>query len=72
MGFAFATGAVLRLLHRGRDLSGRAMDLVAIVAAVAIPLAMSAFPEWDGLLQRGMFAIAYVWYGFELLRAGDG
>jgi len=47
------------------------MDLVAVVAAIAIPLAMSALPEWDGLLQRGMFAIAYMWYGFELLRTGD-
>ena len=71
MGFAFAIGAVLRLLHRGHDLSGRVMDLVAIVAAIAIPLAMSAFPEWDGLLQRGMFALAYIWYGFERLRNGN-
>lgn len=70
MGFAFAIGAVLRLVHRGHDLLGRVMDVVAIVAAVAIPLGMSAFPEWDGLLQRGMFAIAYIWYGFELLRRG--
>ncbi len=71
MGFAFAIGVVLRLLHRGHDLSGRVMDLIAIVAAIAIPLAMSAFPEWDGLLQRGMFAIAYIWYGFELLHKGN-
>jgi hypothetical protein len=71
MGFAFAIGAVLRLLHRGHDRCGRVMDLVAIVAAIAIPLAMSAFPEWDGLLQRGMFAIAYIWCGFELLDRRD-
>lgn len=67
MGFAFAIGAVLRLLQRRQDRYGRMVDLVAIVASVAIPLAMSALPEWDGLLQRGMFAIAYIWYGFELL-----
>ncbi|MFC2023578.1 DUF998 domain-containing protein [Chloroflexota bacterium] len=70
MGFAFAMGVLMRFLHRGQDLAGRVMDLIAIGAAVAIPLAMSAFPEWDGLLQRGMFATAYIWYGFELLRQG--
>ena len=70
MGFAFAIGAVFRLLDRRHDPRGRLMDLVAIVAAIAIPLGMSALPEWAGLLQRGMFVIAYAWYGFELLRTG--
>ncbi len=46
------------------------MDFMATIAAIAIPLGMSAFAEWDGLLQRGMFAIAYIWYGFELLGGG--
>jgi len=68
MGFAFAIGVVLRLLHRGHDWSGRGIDLAAVAAAVAIPLSMNALPEWDGLLQRGMFAIAYTWYGIELWR----
>ena len=68
MGFAFAIGALLRLLRRGADLPGRWMDLAAIIAATAIPLAMNFLSDWDGLLQRGMFAIAYLWYGFELLR----
>lgn len=71
MGFAFAFGTVLRLVNRKRDSWGRVMDIVAIVAAIAFPLGMSAFAEWDGLLQRGMFAIAYIWYGFELLRVGN-
>jgi hypothetical protein len=71
MGFAFAIGVALRLRHRGASWPGRAVDLIAILAAVAIPLTMGAFPQWDGLLQRGMFAIAYVWYGFELLYQGD-
>jgi hypothetical protein len=71
MGFAFAIGAVLRLLHRGHDRLGRVMDLVAIVTYIAIPPAMGVFPKWDGLLQRGMFAIAYIWYGFELSHNGN-
>lgn len=67
MGFAFAIGVALRLWHRGQHRWGHVLDVVAVVASVAIPLAMSALPDWDGLLQRGMFAIAYLWYGFELL-----
>lgn len=67
MGVAFATGVLLRLLQRKRDPWGRRIDLLAAVAAVAIPLAMNALPEWDGLLQRGMFTIAYIWYGLALL-----
>jgi hypothetical protein len=39
-----------------------------LVAATAIPLAMIALPEWDGLLQRGIFAISYLWFGLEALR----
>ncbi|NPV57841.1 MAG: DUF998 domain-containing protein [Anaerolineae bacterium] len=71
MGFAFAIGVMLRLLERGQDRLGQIFDLVAVVAAVAIPLAMNSLPEWDGLLQRSMFGIAYVWYALEVLRGGE-
>lgn len=67
MGFAFAIGVVLRLLRRREGLVSRVFDLVAVGSAIVIPLAMSALPEWQGLLQRGMFVIAYIWYGAESL-----
>lgn len=67
MGFAFAIGVGLRLWHRQNGRWGRVLDVAAVAASVAIPLAMSALPNWDGLLQRGMFATAYLWYGYELL-----
>ena len=67
MGFAFALGVGLRWWHRPWDSKRRLMDLTAVAAAFFIPLAMSALPEWDGLLQRVMFTIAYLWYGLELL-----
>ena len=67
MGFAFAGGVGLRLWQRREQRIGQILDVIAILASVAIPLAMSVLPEWDGLLQRGMFATAYIWYGFELL-----
>ncbi|HEX4950829.1 MAG TPA: DUF998 domain-containing protein [Blastocatellia bacterium] len=69
MGFAFTIGVVANLLRRDRDRFGRVIDLSAAVAAVVIPLAMLTLPEWDGLMQRGMFIISYLWFGFEALRS---
>ncbi len=68
LGFAFTIGVGLKLIRRGDNQAGRMLDLVAVAAAIAIPLAMSALSEWDGLLQRGMFVVAYLWYSIELLR----
>ena len=70
MGFAFAGGVGLRLWQRPSGSKRRIVDLVAVAAAVAIPLAMTALPEWNGLLQRSMFTVAYLWYGFELSHFG--
>lgn len=66
MGFAFALGTVARFLGReGGDRVGRALDGVAVVAAVLLPLLMLRQPLMAGLLQRSMFLIAYAWYGYE-------
>lgn len=67
MGFAFALGVGLRWWHRPWDSKKRLADMVAVAASVLIPLSMSLLPAWAGLLQRIMFAIAYAWYGLELL-----
>jgi hypothetical protein len=66
MGFAFALGLGLRLPSRGRDRVGQGLDLLGMLAAVAIPLAMGALTDWTGVLQRGMFATAYLWYAREI------
>jgi hypothetical protein len=66
MGFAFALG-VAAVAWR-RHVSGvgpRPRDGVAVLAAVALPLAMAWQPDLAGLLQRTMFLVAYVWYGLE-------
>ena len=67
MGFAFALGVGLRWWHRPWDAKKRLADMLAVAASALIPLSMSLLPEWAGLLQRSMFAIAYAWYGLELL-----
>lgn len=69
MGFAFAAGIGVRLWQRYQkgQRAGRILDVVAIAASFLIPLSMMALPNWDGLLQRIMFATAYIWYARELL-----
>lgn len=69
MGFAFALGVVAQAMHRQRT-RGRwlTLDVIAVGAAVIIPLSMSVWPEFSGVYQRGMFAIAYLWYGVEAVR----
>jgi hypothetical protein len=69
MGFAFAGGVVARFVQRRRQRTPAAgLDVVAILAATLLPLAMWAIPSRDGLLQRTMMLVAYVWYAREALR----
>lgn len=73
MGFAFALGVLARLLQRARrNEPGRAFDAVALAAATALPLLMAGLPNMDGLLQRLMFLVAYVWCAREVQRSHLG
>ena len=67
MGFAFVAGVALAVLGRPPRpswprLPGDWPHLVAVVAATAIPLGMALAPDLAGLLQRGMFLVAYAWF----------
>lgn len=64
MGFAFVFGVLV--VGWRRIPRWKIADAVALVAATAIPITMMATEGVDGLLQRGMFLVAYVWYAFEL------
>jgi len=81
MGFAFVFGVMLRLAQRwfGGASAGGAparggrrvvLDVVAVVAASVIPLIMMFEADVAGLVQRLMFAVAYVWYAAAALEAG--
>jgi hypothetical protein len=66
VGFAFAFGVVACTLeHASRSRSVRAVDVVAVIASVVLPLLMAAQPQIAGLLQRAMFGVAYLWYARE-------
>lgn len=63
MGFAFAAGVLVagwRRIPRWR-----VFDVVALMSAIVIPIAMATTEGADGLWQRGMFLVAYVWFGIE-------
>lgn len=70
MGFAFALGVGWCWWGRPWQAKARLIDLVVVATAVFIPLAMRFLPDWAGLLQRLMFATAYVWYARELFGGG--
>jgi hypothetical protein len=68
MGFAFSFGVLARLMQRGRQREPwRILDAVALVAATVIPVVMARFAGLDGLIQRLMFLVAYLWYAREAL-----
>lgn len=71
MGFAFALGVVAVLVFRPRaeDASRRLIATTAVVAATALPAAMGLLPAAQGILQRTMFAVAYLWFATEALLA---
>jgi hypothetical protein len=69
LGFAFAAGVLATALHARH--AGRQrrwwLDATAVVASVVLPLAMTALPGADGVLQRAMFATGYAWYAAEAI-----
>lgn len=68
MGFAFALGALARLLQRGKgETARRIVDATALLAAGALSPLGELWPSIGGLLQRLMFAVAYLWFAHEAL-----
>jgi len=71
MGFAFTLGVIVRLLQRKVDEQRqKSYDLIAIVAATALPMTGVFVPSIAGLLQRTLFVIAYLWFMHEALYPG--
>lgn len=71
VGFGFIAGVVLVTIHRPAGAwVARIFDWVAIGAAVVITMVMFNNAAIAGMVQRLMFAIAYLWYGIEAVRVG--
>ena len=68
VGTAFSLGVLAVLFQRRKtERLAIAFDLAAIATAIFISLAMLHWSGIDGLIQRIMFAVAYVWYAKEAL-----
>lgn len=64
VGAAFAAACAARLFAPGGSKKAP-LAWAGLVISVAVPLAMLAFPEVKGLLQRGMFAFSFVFILYE-------
>jgi hypothetical membrane protein len=69
VGFTFTVGVVTVAIRR-RQVTGRhrLFDWFAAVAAVGISVLIFNLEDVAGYVQRLMFAIAYLWFGFEAWR----
>jgi hypothetical protein len=68
VGSGFLIGVFLVGMHRGRATGhARWYDIAAVVLVMVSLLTMTALPDIEGLPQRCMFTIAYLWYGTESL-----
>ncbi|MEL7208889.1 MAG: DUF998 domain-containing protein [Actinomycetota bacterium] len=65
MGFAFVVGVLLVYARRDRPNATRRVDLLVAVLATVLPLLMLLWPDVEGLIQRVLFLVAYLWYGRE-------
>lgn len=64
VGTAFATACAARLFApHGSRRDGLAW--IGLLVSVLIPMAMSAMPEFRGILQRSMFAVSFVFVARE-------
>ena len=68
MGFAFSFGVLFRLMQRWQiERRVDIVDAIALLSAILIPFAMLFLSDLAGLMQRGMFLVAYLWYVKEAL-----
>ena len=62
-GIAFTLGVIICLVKRKQfQWKSRYMDILAIFIAVFVTISMMSFDSIDGILQRVMFAVSYLWY----------
>jgi hypothetical protein len=69
VGMSFIVGVLLVTFRRGPGIGPvRVFDWIAIGIALVVPLIMFNLTDVAGVVQRMMFAVAYLWYGLEALR----
>lgn len=70
VGIAFTVGVLLVTFRRPPGaVAPRVFDAFAVVVAIGVSMTMFNVPDVAGALQRTMFAMAFVWFGAELVRS---
>ena len=70
MGIAYGVGVLAALIGDRRMPRGQQVfSIIASLSSIVLPLGMWSMPEVAGVLQRTMFAIAYVWFAVEAVRS---
>jgi hypothetical protein len=66
VGTAFSVGVVVMYFQRGpADKLSKLFDVFAVLVSVAVTVAMMGQLGIDGLIQRLMFLVSYLWYAKE-------
>lgn len=70
MGFCYGIGVlIVAILDRTMSVAHRVLSYVAVASSVVLPISVGLLPFVGGVLQRLMFAIAFVWFTVEALRS---
>ncbi len=70
VGMSFILGVLLVTVRRpAGSTAPRILDAIAVVLALGVSMTMFNVPDIAGALQRMMFAMAFVWFGSELVRS---
>ena len=66
MGFAYGIGIFwVALTDRAASFGWRVFSLAVVASSIALPISAALFTPLGGLLQRIMFALAYIWFIVE-------
>lgn len=66
MGFCYGVGVLLVIvLEKQAALSVKLLGWAAVVTSIAMPILAGVIPEFGGVFQRIMFAVAIAWFVFQ-------
>lgn len=70
MGFCYGVGVLLVIvLDKQATFSVKLLGWAAVVASIAMPILAGVIPEFGGVFQRIMFAIAIAWFVVQGIKA---
>jgi hypothetical protein len=69
MGFFYGIGVLLVILaEKNASLALKVLGWIAVVTSIAMPILVGVVPEFGGVFQRLMFAIAITWFIVQVVQ----